>query len=143
MTDEHRVRYLQEFEAAGDEVGRANVLLNRYDREKRVAAEEWLRERPEARRRVLTSDELYIARSGTQRGPLQGPLGRRPIAQDGPVCLRRSPSWSPVDPSSSCWYGAKLVAFGAQNNSAQLQPLIAPYRTRGEAGHRIRIGERH
>ena len=60
MTDEHRARFHQEFEAAGDG---ANVLLNRYDREKRAAAEAWLRERPEARRRVLTSDELYIARS--------------------------------------------------------------------------------
>ena len=63
MTDEHRARFHQEFEAAGDEVVRANVLLNRYDREKRAAAEAWLRERLEARRRVLTSDELYIARS--------------------------------------------------------------------------------
>ena len=63
MTDEHRDRYHQEFEAAGDEVVQANVLLNRYEREKRAAAEAWLRERLEARRRVLTSDELYIARS--------------------------------------------------------------------------------
>ena len=53
----------EEFEAAGDEVVRANVLLNRYEREKRAAAEAWLRERLEARRRVLTPDELYIARS--------------------------------------------------------------------------------
>ena len=63
MTDEHRVRDHQEFEAAGDEVVRANVLLNRYERDKRAAAEAWLRERLEARRRVLTADELYIARS--------------------------------------------------------------------------------
>ena len=63
MTDEHRDRDHKEFEAAGDEVVRANVLLNRYEREKRAAAEAWLRERLEARRRVLTSDELYIARS--------------------------------------------------------------------------------
>ena len=63
MTDERRDRDHQEFEAAGDEVVRANVLLNRYEREKRAAAEAWLRERLEARRRVLTSDELYIARS--------------------------------------------------------------------------------
>ena len=63
MTDEHRDRDHQEFEAAGDEVVKANVLLNRYEREKRAAAELWLRERLEARRRVLTSDELYIARS--------------------------------------------------------------------------------
>ena len=59
MTDEQRDRDHQEFEAAGDEVVRANVLLNRYEREKRAAAEAWLRERLEARRRVLTSDELY------------------------------------------------------------------------------------
>ena len=63
MTDEHRDRYHQEFEAAGDEVVQANVLLNRYEREKRAAGEAWLRERLETRRRVLTSDELYIARS--------------------------------------------------------------------------------
>ena len=50
MTDEHRDRDHQEFEAAGDEVVRANVLLNRYEREKRAAAEAWLRERLEARR---------------------------------------------------------------------------------------------
>ena len=61
MIDEHRDRDHQEFEAAGDEVVRANVLLNRYEREKRAAAEAWLRERLEARRRVLISDELYIA----------------------------------------------------------------------------------
>ena len=66
MTDEHRNRYHQEFEAAGDEVVQANVLLNRYEREKRAAAEAWLRERLEARRRVLTSDELYIARSAKE-----------------------------------------------------------------------------
>ena len=53
----------KEFEAAGDEVVRGNVILNRYEREKRAAAEQWLRERLEARRRVLTPDELYIARS--------------------------------------------------------------------------------
>ena len=52
-----------EFEAAGDEVVRGNVLLNRYEAEKRAAAELWLREREEARRRVLTRDEIYIARS--------------------------------------------------------------------------------
>ena len=63
MTDEQRDRDHQEFEAAGDEVVRANVLLNRYERDKRAAAEAWLRERLEARRRVLTADELYIARS--------------------------------------------------------------------------------
>ena len=63
MTDEHRDRDHLEFEAAGDEVVKANVLLNRYERENRAAAELWLRERLEARRRVLTSDELYIARS--------------------------------------------------------------------------------
>ena len=66
MTDEHRDRYHQEFEAAGVEVVQANVLLNRYEREKRAAAEAWLRERLEARRRVLTSDELYIARSAKE-----------------------------------------------------------------------------
>ena len=63
MTDEQRDRDHQEFEAAGDEVVRANVLLNRYERDKRAAAEAWLRERLKARRRVLTADELYIARS--------------------------------------------------------------------------------
>jgi hypothetical protein len=54
---------IDEFEAAGDEVVRGNVLLNRYEAEKRYAAELWLREREEARRRVLTRDEIYIARS--------------------------------------------------------------------------------
>ena len=63
MTDEHRDRDHQDFDAAGDEVVRANVLLNGYERDKRAAAEAWLRERLEARRRVLTADELYIARS--------------------------------------------------------------------------------
>ena len=54
---------IDEFEAAGDEVVRGNALLNRYEAEKRSAAERWLREREEARRRVLTRDEIYIARS--------------------------------------------------------------------------------
>ena len=63
MADERRDRDHQEFEAVGDEVVKANVLLNRYEREKRVAAEAWLRERLEARRRVLADDELYVASS--------------------------------------------------------------------------------
>jgi hypothetical protein len=60
MTDQDLTK---EFEAADDEVVRGNLLLNRYEREKRAAAELWLREREEARRRVLTRDEVYIARS--------------------------------------------------------------------------------
>jgi len=63
MTEKHRDRDHQEFESADDDVVRANVVLNSYEPEKRAAAEAWLRERLEARRRVLPSDELYIARS--------------------------------------------------------------------------------
>ena len=60
-TDLHR-----EFEAAGEEVVSANVILNKYERDKRALAEQWLKERHEARRQALTTEELYIARSAKE-----------------------------------------------------------------------------
>ena len=109
---------IDEFEAAWDEVVRGNVLF-RYEAEKRYAAELWLREREEARRRVLTTDEIYIARSSKDAAwSAAEPLARQLKARDLQTSWQRLPWRSPSDPSSSRWCGGNTLAVSARATAA-------------------------